>query len=198
MKYAGLGWKYNNNNNNKGVCNSTWCLFIWNLIMNTKVCVIIIKISFNFMLTSPNMQFRLYKWLRVEYQSSPHTPKIILATMAFWSRIGRGESGRVTKRHYTWSSCTDAKLTDDSCGRLFHTTSHKARIWFTQLCLSIAVDTVGIKDGVHSLRWSISYVIFECSPFCTLHIKTHESIHWLCSTEEVVIMQPLKKTLQFT
>jgi hypothetical protein len=138
------------------------------------------------------MQFRLYKWLRVEYQSSPHTPKIIRATMAFWSRIGTGESGRVTKRHYTWASCIDAKLTDDSCGRLFHTASYKVRIWFTQLCLSIAVDTIGIKDSVHSFRWSISYVIFERSPFCTLHIKLHESIHLLCSIEEVVFMQPLK------
>lgn len=138
------------------------------------------------------MQFRLYKWLPVEYQLSPHTPKIIRATMAFWSRIGTGQSGRVAKWHYTWASCIDAKLTDDSCGRLFHTASHKVRIWFTQLCLSIAVDTMGIKDGVHSLRWSISYVIFERSPFCTHHIKLHEPIHLLCSIEEVVFMQPLK------
>jgi len=116
------------NNNNKGVYNSICCLFLWNLIRNIKVCAIVIKISFNIILasvfTSPNMQFRLYKWLRVEYQSSPHTPKIILATMAFWIRIGTGESGRVPKRHYTWASCIDAKLTDDSCGRLFHTASH--------------------------------------------------------------------------
>lgn len=113
--------------------------------------------------------------------------------MAFWSRIGTGKSGRVTKWYYTWASCIDAKLTDDSFGRLFHTTSHKVRIWFTQSCLSIAVDTAGIKDGVHSLRWSISYIIFERSPCCTLDIRLHESIHLLCRTEEVVFMQPLKK-----
>ena len=35
--------------------------------------------------------------------------------------------------------------------------------------------------------------MFESLPFCTLHIKFDESIHLLCSSAEVVFMQPLKK-----